>query len=134
MSSDPVPAPARGTDALYQRNSRRCCFRRRAEQAQRHGLQVLHDGGEVELVASAGQTAQAHALEAVMGLKVGEPHLDALPLIAGLGERLGFHLAPRYVAGILVKIARDLACISRGAALRSERADIAITFRGTVEQ
>jgi hypothetical protein len=31
-------------------------------------LQVLHDRGEVELVARAGETSQPHALEAMVGL------------------------------------------------------------------
>jgi hypothetical protein len=30
----------------------------------------LHDGRQVELVASAGETSQPHALKAVMGLQV----------------------------------------------------------------
>ena len=41
----------------------------------------------------------------MMGFKVGEAHLDALALIARLGERLGLHLASRYVARIFVNIA-----------------------------
>jgi hypothetical protein len=40
----------------------------RPEQAQRHRLKVLHDGGKVELVACAGETAQPQSLEAVVGL------------------------------------------------------------------
>jgi hypothetical protein len=33
-------------------------FRRRSQQPERHGLEVLHDGGEMELVACAGETSQ----------------------------------------------------------------------------
>ncbi len=51
------------------------------EQAQRHRLKVLHDGGKVELVACAGETAQPQSLEAVVG-QVREQHLDALALTA----------------------------------------------------
>jgi hypothetical protein len=32
------------------------------------GLEVLHDGSEVELVTCAGETPQAHSLETVVGL------------------------------------------------------------------
>jgi hypothetical protein len=36
----------------------------------------------MEFVARAGETSQAHALEAVMGLQVRKAHLDFLALIA----------------------------------------------------
>ena len=49
-------------------------------------LEVLHDGGEVEFVACAGEAAQAHALEAVVGLQVCKAHLDLLALIARFVE------------------------------------------------
>jgi len=52
------------------------------EQAQRHGLQVLDDGREVELVACAGQPTQPKPLEGVMGLEVSKAHLDPLSLVA----------------------------------------------------
>jgi hypothetical protein len=45
-------------------------------------LQVLHDGCEVELVARAGEAAQAHALESMVGLQVRKAHLDLLALVA----------------------------------------------------
>ena len=45
-------------------------------------LEVLRDGGEKELVARTGQAAQAHPLEAVMGLQVCEAHLDLFALVA----------------------------------------------------
>ena len=45
------------------------------------GLEVLHDSCEVELVARAGEPPEAHAIEAMMGLQVSEPHLDPLALI-----------------------------------------------------
>jgi hypothetical protein len=40
----------------------------------------------VELVARAGEAAQTHAFEAMVGLQVRKAHLDPLPLIAGLLE------------------------------------------------
>ena len=45
------------------------------------GLKVLDDSCEVELVARAGKTPEAHAIEAMMGLQVSKPHLDLLALI-----------------------------------------------------
>jgi hypothetical protein len=42
----------------------------------------LGDGGEVELVARAGQASQPQAIEAVIGLQMREAHLDLAPLIA----------------------------------------------------
>ena len=49
----------------------------------------MDDGGEVELVACARETPQAHAVEAVVGLEVGKAHLDFLALIARFVELLG---------------------------------------------
>jgi hypothetical protein len=54
----------------------------RAEQAKCHGLEVLHDCGEVELITRAGEPAQPHALKAVVCLQVRKMHFDPLPLIA----------------------------------------------------
>jgi hypothetical protein len=72
--------------------------------------------------------------EAVLGLQVCKAHLDALPLVTRPGERLGLHLPASHIAGILVKIARDFARLVPGATPRPQRADIAISFRGAVEQ
>jgi hypothetical protein len=36
----------------------------------RQRFEVLHNGGEIEFVTCAGETAQAHPLEAVTGLQV----------------------------------------------------------------
>ena len=52
-------------------------------------LEVLHDGREVELVARAGEAAQTHALEAMVGLQVGKAHLDFLALIARSAQTQG---------------------------------------------
>jgi hypothetical protein len=54
------------------------------QQPKRHGLEVLHDGGEVELVPGARKPPEPHAFEAMMGLKVGEADLDPLSLVARL--------------------------------------------------
>lgn len=54
------------------------------------GLEVLHDGGEVELVTCAGETPQTHSLEAVVGLQVrknaSQPSCARLPI----GRTLAF--------------------------------------------
>ena len=52
------------------------------EGSQRQGLEVLHDGGEVKLIACPGEAAQPHALEAMVGLEVRKSHLYLLALIA----------------------------------------------------
>jgi len=58
------------------------CTSRWTKLSQRHGLEVLHDGSDVELVASTCETPEPEALEAVMGLQVGKTHLHHLALIA----------------------------------------------------
>src|SRR5512144_2997027 len=83
-------------------NSRLRQFRRWSEQAHGHGLEVLNDGGEMELVAGAGKAAQPHAFESMMRLQVGKAHLDPLPLIARFQEGLRLHLAASDVARRLV--------------------------------
>jgi hypothetical protein len=50
------------------------------------GLQVLHDGAEVELIACARETPETQALEATMGLQVRKAHLDLLALVARFFE------------------------------------------------
>src|SRR4051812_25607963 len=70
----------------------------------------------------------------MMSLEMREPHLDALSLVSRSGERFCLHLPPCDIASVLVEVARDLARVSRGAALRSDRAHIAVVLRGAVEQ
>lgn len=55
-------------------------------------LEVLDDGGQVELVASASETSQAHSLEAMMDLQVREAHLYFLTLMARLFKLKGAFL------------------------------------------
>jgi len=45
-------------------------------------FEVLHDGGEMELVARAGEAAQPHSLEAVMSLQVCKANLNLFALVA----------------------------------------------------
>lgn len=58
-------------------SSRNACEVRRLENSEHQGLQVLYDGGEMEFVA-----CTSHAFESVMGLGMGETHLDALAFVA----------------------------------------------------
>src|SRR5213078_3720512 len=70
------------------------------------GLQVLHDGSEVELVACTGKAAQPHTLEAVVCLQVRKAHLDLLALVTGLAN-----------SGVPIKArvaSRASSCTSRG--------------------
>jgi hypothetical protein len=64
------------------------------EDSERERLEVLHDGGEMELVTSAGKTPKPHPLEAVISLQMREPHFDPLSLVSRSGERLCLHLSP----------------------------------------
>src|SRR5438128_9944987 len=72
------------------------------------GLQVLHDGSEVELVACTGKAAQPHTLEAVVCLQVRKAHLDLLALVTGFGELRCTHQGARRIACVLIHVARDL--------------------------
>ena len=49
-------------------------------------LEVLDDGREVELIARATETSEAHAFETVVGLEVGKTHLDPFSLVARVIE------------------------------------------------
>jgi hypothetical protein len=80
----------------------------------------------MEFVARPGKSPEPHPLEAMMGFQMREAHLDTLSLVSGLGECLCLHLLARDIAGVLMKIARDLARFGRSAALRSDRAHIAV--------
>ena len=79
-----------------------------SEGSERQGLEVLHSSSEQELVVRAEKTAQPHTLEAMMGLQVGETHLDPFALIARLDERLGSHQPACHVAGMFMNIAENL--------------------------
>ena len=100
----------------------------------RERLEVLHDGGEMELVACAGKPSEAHPVEAVMGLQVREAHLDALSFIARLDEGLGAHEPARHIPGVFVKITGDFSRQVVRAALRFEWTDVAVELGGAVKQ
>jgi hypothetical protein len=86
----------------------------RPEQPERHGLKVLHDGSEMELVTGAGKTSDPHALEAVMSFQVRKAHFDPLPLITRFQKRLGLHFTARDVAGRFVDVAHNSARLLAG--------------------
>src|SRR6266478_9305216 len=65
------------------------------------GLQVLHDGGEVELIASAGKAPQPHTLETVVRLQVRKAHLYLLALVTGFGELRCTHQGARCIPCVL---------------------------------
>ena len=52
------------------------------ENSEGQGLQILYDSGEMEFVARARKPSKSHAFESVMGLEMGETHLDALAFVA----------------------------------------------------
>jgi hypothetical protein len=80
----------------------------------------------MEFVACPGKSPQPHPLEAMMGFQMREAHLGTLSFVSRFGECLCLHLLARDIAGVLMEIARDLARFGRGAALRSDRAHIAV--------
>jgi hypothetical protein len=71
-------------------------------------LQVLHDGGEVELVACTGKAPQSHTLETVVCLHVCKAHLNFLALVTGFGELRCTHQGTGHIACILMHVAWDL--------------------------
>ena len=95
-------------------------------------LEVLDDGGEVELVACPGETPQAHTLEAVMGFEVRKSHLDLLALVARLFELWRTHEAAGMIAGILMDVACDLARGRVRTALQLEWTCAAVAPRCTI--
>src|SRR5271170_6795224 len=111
-------------------SGRRCapCGGWWSEDTECHGFEVLHGGGEKELVACAGKTSQPHALEAVMNLQVGKAHLDAFALVARLEECLCAHQSACHVAGIFMNITGNLSRRALRTTLHLEGTDIAIVL------
>ena len=87
----------------------------------------------MKLVARAKKSPESHPLEAVVCLQVREAHLNTLAFVSGFGKRLCLHLPSCDIAGTLMQVARDLARIGRGAALRSYRAHVAVPLRRAVQ-
>jgi hypothetical protein len=69
-----------------------------------------------------GQIAQPHPFESVVDLQVSKTHLDTFALVTCLHEGFGVpHQPARYIPGIFVDIAWNLARGRVGAALQFER-------------
>ena len=81
------------------------------------GFEVLHDGGEMELVARTREAPEAHPLEAVMGFQVRKAHLNLLALISRSVELRCLHQRAGVIAGIFVDVSRDSALRGVWAAL-----------------
>ena len=97
-------------------------------------FEVLHDGGEMELIARTGEPAQSQSLEAVMGFQVCKAHLDLFSLITRFLERRCSIERTCMIAGILVDVARHYALWSVGAALGLERARAAVVGARRIAQ
>ena len=76
----------------------------------------------MELVTGTREPSEAQAFKAMMGLEMGEAHLNLLSLIARFEERLRRHLATYQVAGVLINITHDPTRKHVRAAPRFERA------------
>ena len=63
-----------------------------------------------------------------------EPHLDLLAFPLRLLKTLSTSKRPRDVAGMLMDVARDLACRLLWAALRFERTYIAVELAGAIQK
>lgn len=100
----------------------------------RQCFEVLHDCGEVELVARPRQPSQSHTLKAMMGLEVGKPHLDFLALVARFVELRRTHQCAGEIASILVDVTCDLAKEHLRTALLFESTCIAIALGREVAQ
>src|SRR5271168_2199728 len=117
-------------------SGRRCapCGGWWSEDTECHGFEVLHGGGEKELIARAGKTAQPHTLEAVVDLQVGKAHLDAFALVARLEECPCPHQPACHVAGIFMNIAGNLSRRAFRTTLHLEGTDIAIVLGCEIAQ
>ena len=86
---------------------------------QRHRLEVLYSGGEMEPVAGAGETAKAHPLEAMLDLQVRKTHIDLLRALLDrsnsgvpLSERAWLRASALMSRAIFLNGARVHRCLS----------------------
>ena len=98
----------------------------------REPSQVLSDGGQNELILGASWATKSKPTKPQDALQVCEPHLDLLALTSRLLKALSASERPRNVSGMLMDVARDLARSVFRAALRFERAYIAIELAGAI--
>ena len=92
--------------------------------------QVLGDGGQNKLILGTSRATQSEPTKPQDALQVCEPHLDLLALTSRLLEAIGAGERPGNVSGMLMDVARDLARWFFWAALRFERAYIAVELTG----
>jgi hypothetical protein len=93
----------------------------------------LGRGGEEKFVAGSTGTSKAQAGKAQDTLEVGEQHLDFFPPTAGLHVFRSCGVRTGHVAGVFIKVSRDLAGDRVRTALGFEFAGIAIQFAGAIE-
>jgi hypothetical protein len=70
-------------------------------------VQVLGDGCQRELELGSARPAQSQTAKSEDALQVGEQHLDALAVAAGLFKGLGLRQRTRHIASVLVHVAHD---------------------------
>ena len=85
-------------------------------------FEILRDGREMELVSCAGEAAQTHAFEAVVGLQMREAHFHSLPLMARSFVLRGFHESTGDVASLFIDVPRYFAPGDLGTTPRLQRA------------
>jgi hypothetical protein len=89
--------------------------------------------GEEELVSCPIRTPEPQAREAKNTLEMGEQHLDFFPPTTGLHVLRSCGVRTGHVAGVFIKVSRDLAGDRVRTALGFEFAGIAIQFAGAIE-
>jgi hypothetical protein len=100
-----------------------CCGRwRRSAKELDEAPQVLRDCGQYHFVFGPRQASQSKPVELEDSLHASKTHLDLFALPACLFESLGFGQCAGDVAGVLMKIARNLPRRRIGAALKTAKA------------
>ena len=89
-------------------------------------LQILHDGGEQELVAGAGQAAQPQPADPEVAFYVAEQGLDLLASASRLAVGVRLHQGAGVVTRRLIDISRNLARRRGWTTSGLKRADIAV--------
>ena len=92
----------------------------------RHAPEVLSDGGEQELIASAVHSAQPQASQVQDAFEVSEQHLNFLSIFARLPVKTGLGDAASHIARRFIDAAGDLAVRRVRTAVRLRRAHRAI--------
>ena len=96
--------------------------------------QILSDGGQNKFILSASWATKPKPTEPQDALQVCEPHLDLLALAPRLLKALGASERAGNVSGVLMDVTRDLARRLLWAALRFERAYVAVELACTIQK